>query len=343
MSKTIKSRIIHKHDIEANWLLATNFTPMNGEIIIYDEDENYSHKRIKIGDGETNVNQLPFLKDKSLEEAIDEVSENSKVFYVTVTMTDENYGTPDKTLTEINEAYTNRTHTAITSGREFTIETINNTTNDTIAKTTITPTALKVTLGEGIGKGIYDYYVGKGYETGSQIYLYNNSQSDNIIKHIDKRLTDLGFKKGYIVANLKGNKELGQKVIGYIALLGKICYGVIYEFPTNHVDYDYIYNIGFYKCNNITDELPSASSVVSDDNKFHVPGPYQPFNVVFQNSFNRHKLSFSKNKDNELQIEITESIKNWSNNDKVIEEVVFGYSWEKQYSLPFGTLNTDWE
>jgi hypothetical protein len=60
MSKIIKSRIIHKHDIETNWLLATNFTPMNGEIIIYDEDENYSHKRIKIGNGTDNVNNLDF-------------------------------------------------------------------------------------------------------------------------------------------------------------------------------------------------------------------------------------------------------------------------------------------
>ena len=43
---------------------------MDGEIIIYDVDANYSYKRLKIGDGKTNVNQLPFLKDKSLEDAI---------------------------------------------------------------------------------------------------------------------------------------------------------------------------------------------------------------------------------------------------------------------------------
>ena len=43
---------------------------MDGEIIIYDVDANYSYKRIKIGDGKTNVNQLPFLKDKALEDAI---------------------------------------------------------------------------------------------------------------------------------------------------------------------------------------------------------------------------------------------------------------------------------
>lgn len=58
--KIIKSRIVHKHDLEPNWLLATNFTPKQGEIIVYDIDENYSYERIKIGDGVHNVNDLPF-------------------------------------------------------------------------------------------------------------------------------------------------------------------------------------------------------------------------------------------------------------------------------------------
>ena len=62
--KTLKTRIIQKHDTEANWLLATNFTPMNGEIIIYDEDDNYDYKRIKIGNGTDNVNDLDFVVNK---------------------------------------------------------------------------------------------------------------------------------------------------------------------------------------------------------------------------------------------------------------------------------------
>ena len=64
MSKTLKTRITQKHDIEANWLLAINFTPMNGEIIIYDEDDNYNYKRIKIGNGIDNVNDLDFVINK---------------------------------------------------------------------------------------------------------------------------------------------------------------------------------------------------------------------------------------------------------------------------------------
>lgn len=59
--KNIKARVIHKHDTEANWSLATNFTPKQGEIIVYDVDATYTYERFKIGDGVTNVNSLPFV------------------------------------------------------------------------------------------------------------------------------------------------------------------------------------------------------------------------------------------------------------------------------------------
>lgn len=58
--REIKGRFTHKHDIEANWLKATNFIPKQGEIIIYDVDDNYDHPRIKTGNGIDNVNDLPF-------------------------------------------------------------------------------------------------------------------------------------------------------------------------------------------------------------------------------------------------------------------------------------------
>ena len=59
--KTIKSRIVHKHDSETNWNRATNFVPKQGELIIYDTDTNHSYARVKIGDGTTNVSALPFF------------------------------------------------------------------------------------------------------------------------------------------------------------------------------------------------------------------------------------------------------------------------------------------
>ena len=61
--KMFNTRIIHKHDTEANWKKAENFIPKEAELIVYDPDENYDYPRIKIGDGKTNINSLPFIKD----------------------------------------------------------------------------------------------------------------------------------------------------------------------------------------------------------------------------------------------------------------------------------------
>lgn len=63
IEKQIKSRIIHKHDIEANWNRAETFIPKQGEIIVYDIDENYTYERMKIGDGKTTIINLPFVMD----------------------------------------------------------------------------------------------------------------------------------------------------------------------------------------------------------------------------------------------------------------------------------------
>lgn len=60
--KILKSRIINKHDLEVNWLKATNFAPMIGEIAIYDPDATHAYSRFKIGDGVTNINALPFIE-----------------------------------------------------------------------------------------------------------------------------------------------------------------------------------------------------------------------------------------------------------------------------------------
>ena len=54
-NKTYQGRIVQKHDSSANWAKATNFIPLKGEIIIYDD-----LNKIKIGDGTTKVNNLNF-------------------------------------------------------------------------------------------------------------------------------------------------------------------------------------------------------------------------------------------------------------------------------------------
>ena len=56
--KTFQGRIVQKHDTKANWDKATNFVPLKGEIIVYDD-----LKKIKIGDGATKVGSLAFIND----------------------------------------------------------------------------------------------------------------------------------------------------------------------------------------------------------------------------------------------------------------------------------------
>lgn len=67
MAKTLKTRIQNKHDIEANWVAAVNFIPLAGEVIVYDQDDTHAQPRIKIGDGTTKVNLLPFCTGLTME------------------------------------------------------------------------------------------------------------------------------------------------------------------------------------------------------------------------------------------------------------------------------------
>lgn len=61
--KRMKVRLVCKHDTETNWAKASNFKPEKGELIIYDIDNNHSYERMKIGDGNTLVSNLPFVLD----------------------------------------------------------------------------------------------------------------------------------------------------------------------------------------------------------------------------------------------------------------------------------------
>lgn len=65
---TIKSRIQLKNDTEANWNKAgpkdnsPGFIPLQGEVIIYSTDDTHPFFRLKVGDGHTNVVDLPFVE-----------------------------------------------------------------------------------------------------------------------------------------------------------------------------------------------------------------------------------------------------------------------------------------
>lgn len=54
-NKEFKARITQKIDTPENWAKATGFSPLKGEIVVYDSET----PSFKIGDGKTNVNDLP--------------------------------------------------------------------------------------------------------------------------------------------------------------------------------------------------------------------------------------------------------------------------------------------
>lgn len=74
VEKRIYGRLVQKHDTQVNWEKATNFTPMAGELIVYDIDDNYDYERIKIGDGSKNVNALPFVDDALRDALVDQIN-----------------------------------------------------------------------------------------------------------------------------------------------------------------------------------------------------------------------------------------------------------------------------
>jgi hypothetical protein len=58
--KVLKTRIKMKTGTEAEWELATNFVPLKGEIIVYDNEDGTA-PRLKVGDENTLVGDLPFI------------------------------------------------------------------------------------------------------------------------------------------------------------------------------------------------------------------------------------------------------------------------------------------
>lgn len=59
-----KSNAVVKVDTEENWLKAVNYVPDNFTIIVYTYES--GAPKVKIGDGATAVNELPFLNNKEV-------------------------------------------------------------------------------------------------------------------------------------------------------------------------------------------------------------------------------------------------------------------------------------
>lgn len=105
--RILSTRVVQKHDLESNWN-STNFIPKQGEIIVYDVDDNYNYERLKIGDGITSVNFLPFVSDdiRNLISAL--VGDTSVSEQISTSIKDVLYKTPQElTLEEANQVRIN--------------------------------------------------------------------------------------------------------------------------------------------------------------------------------------------------------------------------------------------
>ena len=60
IEKLVPSRVTLLHDTEDRWDTKPEFIPKQSEMIIYDEDNTHSYKRIKIGDGVTPLKDIKF-------------------------------------------------------------------------------------------------------------------------------------------------------------------------------------------------------------------------------------------------------------------------------------------
>lgn len=82
MAKTLKTRIVHKHATEAEWG-SSSLVPMQGELIIYDADNNHTYGRFKIGDGVHTVTELPFTTDATEAYVTNLINQKSQVQIIT--------------------------------------------------------------------------------------------------------------------------------------------------------------------------------------------------------------------------------------------------------------------
>ena len=71
----MKARISLLHRTESEWNLLPNFIPFKGEFIIFDPDQQHDYARVKVGDGKTLLQHLPFLVDSVLDDFVESLQD----------------------------------------------------------------------------------------------------------------------------------------------------------------------------------------------------------------------------------------------------------------------------
>jgi hypothetical protein len=66
----MKARVSQLHKTEAEWSKLHDFVPIQGEFIIFDPDKQHRYARLKVGDGVTKLNNLPFFIDSAIDDYV---------------------------------------------------------------------------------------------------------------------------------------------------------------------------------------------------------------------------------------------------------------------------------
>lgn len=66
----MRARVSQLHKTEAEWSKLSDFIPLSGEFIIFDPDKQHKYARLKIGDGVTKLQNLPFFIDSAIDDHV---------------------------------------------------------------------------------------------------------------------------------------------------------------------------------------------------------------------------------------------------------------------------------
>lgn len=66
----MKARVSQLHRTEAEWDKLPDFVPIQGEFVIFDPDKRHQYARLKVGDGDTKLKDLPFFIDSAIDDHI---------------------------------------------------------------------------------------------------------------------------------------------------------------------------------------------------------------------------------------------------------------------------------
>jgi hypothetical protein len=75
----MKARVSNLHKTEAEWAKLNNWKPEAGELVVYDTDDTFNYPRVKLGDGEHSLSELPFFIDQAALSLVEKLTNTEKI------------------------------------------------------------------------------------------------------------------------------------------------------------------------------------------------------------------------------------------------------------------------